>query len=202
MEKTAEDYLFVPDDYFRRLRLEEIFAGAVQKKPLEVDLGAGDGTFLVEMAAHYPERNFLGVERLLGRARKICRKAARRELKNVRVLRLESAYTVEWLLPRDSVSRIHLLFPDPWPKKKHRRRRLVSREFIEGMAAVLCPGGEFCFKTDHAEYDEMVREELARAAGYEVVSWPGEDEFYAETDFEKQWKGEGREIRNLRAVHR
>lgn len=190
---SAEDRLFVPSDYFRRLRLEEVFGDAAEK-PFEVDLGSGDGTFLVEMAARFPERNFLGVERLLGRVRKICRKAARRDLKNLKVLRLESAYTVEWLLPENSVSRLHLLFPDPWPKKKHHRRRLVNAEFLGGVAAALLPEGAFLFKTDDDDYFEAAREEVAGSGLFTGREWLDSGEFYSETDFERQWRAEGKAI--------
>jgi tRNA (guanine-N7-)-methyltransferase len=190
---TADDFQLIPEDYFRRLRREEIFPDSPDR-PLEVDLGCGDGTFLTEMAAHFPERNFLGVERLLGRVRKVCKKAARRGLSNVKVLRLESAYTLEWLLPEASVSRLHLLFPDPWPKKRHRSRRIVSAEFLDGVARVLSETGEFFFKTDDRDYFEMVGELVEDWDGFEALSWPAGDFFYSETDFEKEWKEEGREI--------
>lgn len=175
------------------MRREEIFANA-NDRPLEVDLGSGDGTFLMEMAASFPERDFLGVERLLGRVRKTCRKAARLGLNNVRLLRLESAYTVEWLLPEDSVSRLHLLFPDPWPKKRHHRRRLVTPDFVAGLAGVLLPGGVFLFKTDHAEYCETVLKEIRSRGFFQEEPWLTDDEYYPETDFEKQWRAEGREV--------
>ena len=137
---------------------DELFGGGA---PLEVDLGCGDGSFLVEMARHFPERRFLGVERLLGRVRKVCRKLQRAGLENARVLRLESRYTVEWLLPGDSVSRLHLLCPDPWPKARHHRRRLLQPEFLAAVARVLEPGGEFLFKTDNEEYFEWALEQFA-----------------------------------------
>lgn len=195
MEKPTaiDDFFFIPADYFRRQRREEIFPGAADH-PLEVDLGSGDGTFLVEMAAHYPERNFLAVERLLGRARKICRKAMRRRLTNVKVLRLESAYTVEWLLPEHSVSRLHLLFPDPWPKKRHHRRRLVTQEFLRGVAGVLQPGGEFLFRTDDWHYYQAVQGEIERCGFFAGLDWLGEEEFYPESDFERQWRAAGRPV--------
>ena len=133
---------FVPEDYFRQLGRDEICRGG---RPLEVDLGCGDGSFLMEMAREFPERDFLGVERLLGRVRKVCKKLTRRRLENVRVLRLDSRYVVEWLLPDDGVSRLHLLCPDPWPKLRHNRRRLVQAEFLEAVRRVLGAGWRVSF---------------------------------------------------------
>ena len=136
---------------------------------------------------------------MLGRVRKICRNARREELENVRVLRLEARYTTEWLLPEASLSRLHLLFPDPWPKARHHRRRLVQQEFLAALEKVLAPGGEFLFKTDHPEYFEWVTEELHQFGRLAVEDWPEEGFFYPETDFERQWRAEGREVFRIRA---
>ena len=196
-QKPGVEHEFVPPDYFRRLEREEVFHSAA---PLEVDLGCGDGSFLVEMAQHYPERNFLGVERLLGRVRKVGRRASRLGLENLKVLRLEAKYTAEWLLPRHSVNRLHLLFPDPWPKARHHKRRLVQEPFLAALENILVPGGEFLFKTDHEEYYEWALEEVDAFAGLTLRDWPDGAFFYSETDFERQWKAEGRSVHQLRAV--
>lgn len=185
----------VPADYFRRLERSELCRDG---RPLEVDLGCGDGTFLLEMARHYPERDFLGVERLLGRVRKVCRKLTRNHLSNGRVLRLESRYTVEWLLPEASVSRMHLLCPDPWPKLRHHRRRLVQVEFLEAVKRVLQPGGEFLFMTDHQEYFDWAAAMVAEWGGLQCLEWPAEAFFYPKTDFQQQWEGEGKAMWRLR----
>ena len=147
----------MPADYFRRHSPADIFGN---DHPLEIDLGCGDGSFLIEMAQHYPERNFLGVERLLGRVRGVCKRIQELGLTNVMVLRLESQYTLEYLLAPASVSRLHLLCPDPWPKARHHKRRLVQQEFLHILQKSLSPGGEFLFKTDHPEYYEWVLEQL------------------------------------------
>lgn len=182
----------LPDDYFRELQKGEIFADI--SRPLEVDLGSGDGGFLRQMAEQFPGRDFLGVERLLGRVRKTCRKAAKMGLTNLKMLRLESTYTLNYLLPGDGVSRVHLLFPDPWPKKKHHKRRLVSPEFCAGLRRVLEPGGEFLFKTDHLEYYEESLLTLHESELFEELPWEDADFFYAQTDFEQLWRGQGRDI--------
>lgn len=193
--RPPQAWEFVPQDYFARLPPGAIFPAA---SPLEVDLGCGDGSFLLAMAAEFPERSFLGVERLLGRARKVCRRAARADLKNIKVLRLESRYTVEWLLAPESVSRLHLLCPDPWPKVRHHRRRLVQQEFLTAVERVLVPGGEFLFKTDHAEYFEWVRREIADHGVLTELDWPEEAFFYPKTDFQEYWESQGKEIYQAR----
>ena len=201
--RTPEPCEFMPDDFFRRHKPTDIFENT---HPLEIDLGCGDGSFLIEMAQHYPERNFLGVERLLGRVRGVCKQIQSLGLTNAKVLRLESQYTLEWLLANHSVSRLHLLCPDPWPKARHHKRRLVQQEFLSILQKTLTPDGEFLFKTDHPEYFEWVREEMetfARSGGkFTQLPWPDDSEqgtfFYPKTDFQRHWESQGKAIHRLR----
>ncbi|MDA8975224.1 tRNA (guanosine(46)-N7)-methyltransferase TrmB [Akkermansiaceae bacterium] len=194
--RPQEPNELIPADYFAQLNLKDHFKNDA---PLEIDLGCGDGSFLLKMAAQYPERNFLGVERLLGRVRKVARKSDRQGLENLRVLRLESLYTLEWLLPPDSVDRLHLLCPDPWPKAKHHRRRMFQKPFLESLIRVLKPGGEFLFKTDHAEYFEWSKEQLDDFPALEKLDWPDDALFYPKTDFQLQWESEGKTLQGLRS---
>lgn len=186
---------FLPADYFKRWKNSEIFPGS---QPLEIDLGCGDGSFLLGMAAQYPERNFLGVERLLGRVRKVSKRITKAGLGNAKVLRLESRYTVEWLLPTASVARLHLLCPDPWPKVKHHRRRLIQQPFLDAVWNALEPGGEFLFMTDHPEYFEWGGVEIERFGRFERLEWNEDSFFYPKTDFQIQWEAEGKSMCRLR----
>ena len=190
---------FMPDDFFRRYSNEEIFGN---DHPLEIDMGCGDGSFLLDMAEHYPERNFLGVERLLGRIRGVCKGIQERGLTNVKVLRLESQYTLEYLLQPSSVSRLHLLCPDPWPKARHHKNRLVQQEFLQILQQSLTPDGEFLFKTDHPGYFEWVCEEMELYAKFNQLPWPTAVEeggfYYPKTDFQRHWEKQGKEIFQLR----
>ena len=195
LARVPEPQEFVPEDYFRHLEKHEIVR---EGRPLEIDLGCGDGKFLLEMAAHYPDRDFLGVERLLGRVRKVCKNIGKRGLANARVLRLESRYTAEWLLPRESVSRLHLLCPDPWPKMRHHRRRLIQEEFLQAIWDLLEPGGEFLFKTDHPGYFEWAEAKVAAFGKFERLDWPEDAFFYPKTDFQLLWESEGKSLQGLR----
>ena len=115
-------------------------------------------------------------------------------------MRLESAYTVAWLLPKASVSRLHLLCPDPWPKKKHAARRLVNQaEFLDGLTRILVPGGEFLLKTDDQPYfeDALVSFD-SRTHQFERLDWPADAFFYPTTDFEQSWLDIGRVIHRAR----
>jgi tRNA (guanine-N7-)-methyltransferase len=188
---------FVPADYFRRVERSELLR---EGRPLEVDLGCGDGSFLLDLARRYPERDFLGVERLLGRAAKVCRRIARDGLGNARVLRLESRYTLEWLLPESSVSRLHVMCPDPWPKLRHHRRRLVQQAFLDAVARVLVDDGEFLFMTDDRDYFEWSLEQVETHGGFARLEWEEDSFFHPKTDFQRQWEAEGRTMWRLRWI--
>ena len=189
--------IFVPSDYFRVLEKHEIFPDP--ETPLEVDLGCGDGSFLAAMAAHHPERNFLGVERLLGRIEKTSRRIRQASLSNARVLRLESSYTLSWLLPSSSVSRLHLLCPDPWPKKKHHKRRMFhDEEFLGGLARILVSSGEFLLKSDDLPYYEDAVEVMGGQSHFTRLDWPEDAFFYPQTAFERQWLAQGKTLHRAR----
>lgn len=185
----------VPSDYFVEMDPEALFPGRGEL-PLELDLGCGDGGFLLDMARTFPRRNFLGVERVKGRVQLVAGKIRRSGLENVRILRLDAAYVVGWLLPACSVSRAYLLFPDPWPKKRHHKNRIVqSREFLAGLGRVLEPGGEFVHKTDEGDYFLEVREAMKVSSWAEEAGWgEGEGKRYPETEFERHWMAEGKAI--------
>jgi tRNA (guanine-N7-)-methyltransferase len=184
--------LYVPSDYFKRVDVRTEYAEP--EWPLEVDLGCGDGTFLVEMAKHFPQRNFLGVERMKGRVLKTLRKIEAAGLTNVKVMRLESAYAVGWLFEERTVERVHLLCPDPWPKKKHFKNRLYHQvEFREGLKKILMVGGEFLLKTDHLDYHLQGLEVMERERVFLKKEWD-ELAYYPQTDFEKHWLSQGLEM--------
>jgi tRNA (guanine-N7-)-methyltransferase len=165
--------------------------------PVEIDLGAGDGGFVANRAKTHPETNFLAVERLLGRARKIVKKAFRQNLPNLRVVRLESSYLMHYMIPVASVSIVHLMFPDPWPKRRHHERRVIQPDFVKSVATALRPGGEFRFTTDHSEYFQAALPVINAETG--LKSGPLWD-FSTDphTEFQEEFLAEGRVINRAR----
>ena len=161
-----------------------------RSRPMEVELGSGDGSFLVRYAGRYPDRNFLGVERLLGRLRKIDRKAQHAGLANLRLLRIEASYFLEYLLPGASVTALHIYFPDPWPKRKHRKNRLINERFPGLARRVLAPGGTIHLRTDDADYFSQMNASFAGQPDFAPVEGPsGLRELL--TDFESDFHARG-----------
>jgi tRNA (guanine-N7-)-methyltransferase len=185
-----------PPSYVERLDVRALFS---KDQPLEVELGAGDGSFFVQWAALNPGTNFLAVERLLGRLRKIDRKSRRLGLANVRALRLEAAYFAEFLLPRLAVNAFHIYFPDPWPKRKHRANRLVNERFTELLRAALVPEGIVYLRTDDADYFEQMTRVFDQNRNLAPIPTPDRLASVV-TDFEREFTKRG--IQTNRAAYR
>jgi len=152
-----------PESLTNRLDLEKIFR---RKALLHVDLGCGDGSFLCALAQRLPDKNFLGIERLLSRIRSSVRKAT--SLDNVRLLQMESSYAVRYLLPAESVETFYLLFPDPWPKRRHHRRRIVTSDFLNSVHAALEQNGVIYIATDHLDYFRKIKKTAESTPGFAI----------------------------------
>ena len=191
-----DDLIYEFPSIVERLDLAAMFP---RTQPLQVELGAGDGSFLVQYAALHPEFNFIGVERLLGRLRKIDRKGRRAALTNLRAVRIESAYFLEYLLPPHSVTALHVYFPDPWPKRKHRRHRLINERFPELACQALVSQGVIYLRTDDRDYFEQMVEVFAARPEFRQIETPLECAAIV-TDFEREFQKKG--ITTNRAAYR
>ena len=174
----------------------ELFA---REAALEVELGAGDGSFLAQWAASNGECNFIGVERLLGRLRKLDRKGQRLGLANLRLIRIEAGYFLDYLLPKTSVTALHVYFPDPWPKRRHRRHRLINEHFTNSAARILVPGGMVYLRTDDADYFGQMQEAFSANVQFERADTPAALCAIV-TDFERDFNTRG--IATNRAAYR
>ena len=150
--QTFPTSIYVPSNWVARLDWVEVFGNA---QPVEVDIGCGKGSFLLWSAQTRATTNFVGVDRLLRRLRKIDRKVQRIGLPNVRLIRVEASYLVGFLVPEASVAAYHVYFPDPWPKRRHRQRRLICGAFLSDLHRTLCEGGAVNCATDDAEYFQV-----------------------------------------------
>ena len=185
------------------LPLAVLFGGEAERRPLEIEVGSGKGTFLVNEGEARPETLFLGIER----ARRYWLFAAdrlrRRERENARILRADAVEALA-ALPEATAAGVHIYFPDPWPKRRHARRRLLlNPEFLAGIERVLAPGGLLRVVSDAASYFAAIEEAVAgrnrlNRVPYEppVSARRGE---LAGSNFERKYRVEGRRIRALAA---
>lgn len=161
----AEDLPPLPDDLLQNpegawIDVREWFEHPGRR--FELEIGSGKGTFLVQQAEQSPEVNYLGIEW----AREFWLYAAdrvrRRGLTNVKLLNADASEFVRWRMPSAIAQVIHLYFPDPWPKSKHHRRRMVQDAFLEQALRLLVDGGELRVVTDHADYFAWMEEHFDR----------------------------------------
>ena len=169
--------------------------------PVEIEIGSGKGTFLVTAAEARPDHRFLSIEWALPYAEHVRDRVRRRGLENVRVVRADAGRFLADHVPPGSVRVLHVYFPDPWPKKRHHKRRLVQPEFVARAAEVLEPGGEIRFVSDHAEYFEEATAALVAEPRLEPAPVL-EDEMTDLTNYERKYRAEGREIHRSRWVRR
>jgi len=182
----------LPELQGARLDLVHLFG---RNAPLHVDLGCGDGSFVCEIAKQFPKSNFLAIERLTKRVEKVRRKAEK--IENVRVLRADSLFAVRHLLPESSVDTFYLLFPDPWPKRRHQFRRIFTRDFLDAIAATLGKHGVLRVATDQLDCFQQI-ERLSRAhLQFQLMLWSPDDVVLPVTKFERKFREHGAPIYRL-----
>ncbi len=167
------------------------------ERPVEIEIGCGKGRFLINSAMAFPDINYIGIERALRYFRIMKERVVRRELANVRLLREDAVYFVERFIPDGAVSAYHVYFPDPWPKKRHRKRRLFNPRFLEEIVRTLAKGGTLDFATDYVEYYEEILallEASDRLAGLEEIPERVRELGSDLTNFETKYTAEGRAI--------
>jgi tRNA (guanine-N7-)-methyltransferase len=142
--------------------LSELFGNPVEAVRLEI--GFGGGEHLLHAARTNPDIGFIGVEPFEAGLAKAVTVIGREAIRNVRLYDQDAALVLDWL-PEKSIARIDLLFPDPWPKKRHWKRRFVSKANLDRIARALSDGGELRFATDVESYAEWARDEVAKHGG-------------------------------------
>lgn len=179
------------------LDLETLFG---RQAPCQLEIGFGMGDALLEMARAHPENNYLGVEVYLPGVGQLLLSLRELGLTNVRIDRRDALELLE-SLPNGSLERVSLFFPDPWPKQRHQKRRLVQPPFVEKLQRVLTPGGYFHMATDWDDYARHMHRVMAAATGFRNCAGPGL--FYPGpverplTRFEKRGLRRGHAVRDL-----
>jgi tRNA (guanine-N7-)-methyltransferase len=176
------------------LATREVFGSAV---PLEVELGAGKGRFLLEWAAAHPEVGLIGVERARTYLQIAALRAARRGISNVRLVHTTAEDLLFRCLSEGTVAAVHVYYPDPWPKKRHHKRRFFRPANVARLADVLAAGGLLRVKTDHDDYAAAIVEALVGEP--RLVPLPAGEAFEGipATHFEIRYARESRPVRCL-----
>lgn len=163
--------------------------------PVEMEIGMGKGTFITDQARARPDTNFFGIEWARWYWRYASDRLRRNNCLNARTVRAEAGFFVRELVPDASLSVLHIYFPDPWPKKRHHKRRLIQEPFLQQVERVLVPGGRLQVVTDHQEYFEQI-EPVVKNSKLTIIDYnrpgsAGEGEFVG-TNFERKYRREGR----------
>lgn len=160
--------------------------------PLEIEVGSGKGMFMVTASGERPQHNFLGCEIARNYARLTAARLARAGRTNAVMLQGDALHLFHEILPDACAAAVHVYFPDPWWKKRHRKRRVMKPEFLADIARVLEPAASLHFWTDVEEYFVTTLAMIAEVAGllgpFEVVQRPAADEFDFRTHFERRMR--------------
>ncbi len=172
--------------------------------PLNLEVGFGVGNFLIEMAIREPDENFIGIDFYHKGIRKVITRIGRYQVPNIRIVYGDAKEKLPILFNEAELSRVYINFPDPWPKKKHHKRRLIKPAFIKNLAAKLKPGGEIHIATDYEPYAIEILEFfeaeplLTNKSGYRTFL--AQKEGTPQTKYEKKFINSGEKIFYLEFV--
>ena len=161
--EIASPFFVVEDQLDSPADLKKLFP---VEQPLALEIGCGTGHFVAELAHTNPGTNYLAIDIYNKGCYKTCKKVELAGLDNVLVMRIEARYLLMNYIEKESLAAVYINCPDPWPKKRHRSRRLVNQSFMNLLLHYLRPEGDFYFSTDFTDYAEQVAEMLPEAKGY------------------------------------
>ncbi|TSD58606.1 tRNA (guanosine(46)-N7)-methyltransferase TrmB [Aeromicrobium piscarium] len=174
-----------------------------REAPLVMEIGSGRGEALVHAAAQNPDTDFLGLEVYVPGVAQTLVTMRHEGVANLRLAIVDAAQALATMLPEACLEELRVWFPDPWHKKRHHKRRLVTDEFVPLAARVLRPGGTWRLATDWEDYAEQMRDVLSRADDFDFSGdWSTRFEGRPVTKFEAKGIAKGRTIRDLAAVRR
>lgn len=181
------------DTAFAPLDWRELFGN---DRPVVLEIGSGKGRFLVESASENPEKNFVGIEKSLHYHRFIADRVRRRGLTNVRLINHDAFLVLQRMVADASLAEVHIYFPDPWPRPKEQKRRIIRPEVLAEIRRTLVPGGFGIYVTDHRSYFDKAAP-LIEAVFRAERRIPGPSD-PPRTNYEAKYREEGREIFEVR----
>ncbi|RKY13355.1 MAG: tRNA (guanosine(46)-N7)-methyltransferase TrmB [Planctomycetota bacterium] len=204
MEKIIKDYENIsirPESVAGMLNFDILFGRSV---PVEMEVGSGKGTFLLEEAKAFPEKNFFGIEWANKYYKLAVDRMGRWDMANIRMMRTDAASFIAEHISDESIGVFHLYFPDPWPKKKHNKRRFFCDENLTQLLRILKPDGIINIATDHADYFDQMSAVAERAIEQKTVkqidfvrpAGAGESELVG-TNYERKYMKESRKTYTL-----
>lgn len=198
MARILKDYPNISLDYEnldKPINFEKIFG---RGGPVHIEIGSGNGTFMLNQAKSQPQINFLGIEWARKYYRYAVDRMGRWNVDNVRIIRTEAAAFIAEFVPDSSIECFHIYYPDPWPKKRHHKRRFICNANIEQMLRCLANEGSMQIATDHLEYFEQIKSCLKSYCAFlkekEFIASAGaSDSEYAGTNYERKYAKENRQ---------
>lgn len=181
-----------------RLNVKLLFDG----KPVIVEIGFGMGLATAEIAEENPTNGYLGIEVFEAGVGKLLSEVRKRGLDNIRVIRHDAVEVVRDMIPSGALEAVHVFFPDPWPKKRHHRRRLIQRPFMVLLADRLRPGGYFHAVTDWADYARQIVDVVSGVSALKnpYGGFAPQSAWRPITRFERKAGSAGRVVREIHAV--
>lgn len=191
--------LFVPEllEHYEPMEIssEAIFGN---KAPLHVEYCSGNGAWIASKAVEFPNVNWIAIEKKFERSAKIWARAKRERLKNLLVVCGEGLTVTERYIQEGSIAQVFVNFPDPWPKKRHWKHRIIGESFLNQVHRALDPAGYLTFVTDDDDYSKVMTEELTLSKKfsplapepYYLTALPG----YGSSFFEQMWRAQGKNI--------
>jgi tRNA (guanine-N7-)-methyltransferase len=178
---------------FVLLDFQKVFGNA---NLLVVEIGSGKGRFLIAAATEQPDRNFIGIEKSLHYHRVINERVSKRAMRNVRLINHDAFRVLQTMFPDASVAEVHIYFPDPWPRRREQKRRIIRPEALSEIRRVLVEGGSGIYVTDHREYFDASAPLIGEFFRSETrIPGPNDP---PRTNYETKYRAEGREIYEVR----
>ncbi|MEG1991993.1 MAG: tRNA (guanosine(46)-N7)-methyltransferase TrmB [Acetivibrio sp.] len=197
-DRIARDTFVIQEPKLWKGRWKEVFGNS---NPIQIEIGMGKGKFIQELAGQNPDINYVGIERYSSVLLRALEKREEVDLGNLFYIEMNAEEITE-IFEKGEVKRIYLNFSDPWPKERHVKRRLTSRQFLARYQEILSPEGQVIFKTDNRELFDFSLEEV-KEAGWNLINYTYDlhHSEYREgnvmTEYEEKFSKEGKPINRL-----